>query len=116
LRAYALEVSFERYSLLLSKRNLPALMMICVTCHSVWHFLCCIKKTSAICQSTASYNLPSAMLDLTALRAAALQTRRNASEKVYIEEQEDGELVESRDLSPDEQRNQTNIKGNLKHH
>ncbi|CAO3670353.1 unnamed protein product, partial [Umbelopsis vinacea] len=45
--------------------------------------------------STASYNLPSAMLDLTALRAAALQTRRNASEKVYIEEQEDGELVES---------------------
>jgi hypothetical protein len=56
------------------------------------------------------------MLDLTALRAAALQTRRNASDKVYIEEQEDGELVESTDLSPDEQRNQTNIKGNLKHH
>jgi hypothetical protein len=115
LRAYALEVSFERYSLYCRKEftctdddlcDLPFCGIFCAAS----------KKPSAICQSTASYNLPSAMLDLTALRAAALQTRRNASDKVYIEEQEDGELVESTDLSPDEQRNQTNIKGNLKHH
>jgi hypothetical protein len=47
------------------------------------------------------------MLDLSALRAAALQTRRNTSDNGYRDDREDGEIFDYTGPSNHGQRNRT---------